>query len=116
MKHCFSLLSPRHMLRSCLIAWILFLSACGPSAPSETTETGTDNQAAVGQKETITIALIPKKKGLPYFPSCASGAEAAAQELGNVTLIYDGPTDGSPEKQASMIEQYALKGVDVIAV
>ena len=116
MKHCFSLLSPRHLLRGCLIAWILFLSACGPSAPSETTEAGADNQAAVAPKETITIALIPKKKGLPYFTSCASGAEAAAQELGNVTLIYDGPTDGSPEKQASMIEQYALKGVDVIAV
>ena len=116
MKHCFSLLSPRHLLRGCLIAWILFLSACGPSTPSETTETGADNQAVVAPKETITIALIPKKKGLPYFTSCASGAEAAAQELGNVTLIYDGPTDGSPEKQASMIEQYALKGVDVIAV
>jgi rhamnose transport system substrate-binding protein len=64
----------------------------------------------------ITICLIPKKKGLPYFTSCAEGAREAAIELGNVELIYDGPTDGSPEKQASMIEQYTLKGVDVIAV
>jgi len=64
----------------------------------------------------ITVALLPKKKGLAYFTSCALGAEAAAKELGNVRLIYDGPTDGSPEKAASMIEKWTLKGIDVIAV
>ncbi|HLO41062.1 MAG TPA: substrate-binding domain-containing protein [Phycisphaerales bacterium] len=62
-----------------------------------------------------TIALLPKKKGLPYFTTCAKGAEEAAKEL-DVELIYDGPTDGSPEKAASMIDRWALKGVDVIAV
>jgi rhamnose ABC transporter rhamnose-binding protein len=66
--------------------------------------------------KTLTICLMPKKKGLPYFSSCAEGAREAAKELGNVKLVYDGPTDGSPEKQASMIEKWALKGVDVIAV
>lgn len=64
----------------------------------------------------ITICLLPKKKGLPYFTSCADGARQAARELGNVELIYDGPTDGSPEKAAAMIERWTLKGVDVIAV
>ena len=64
----------------------------------------------------ITVALLPKKKGIAYFSACAKGAEEAAKELGDVTLIYDGPTDGSPEKAAAMIEKWALKGVDVIAV
>lgn len=64
----------------------------------------------------ITIALLPKKKGMPYFTSCAKGAQAAADELGDVELIYDGPTDGSPETAAAMIDQWILKGVDVIAV
>ena len=64
----------------------------------------------------ITVALLPKKKGVAYFTSCAAGAEQAAKELGNVTLIYDGPTDGSPEKAAALIEKWTLKGVDVIAV
>jgi ABC-type sugar transport system substrate-binding protein len=64
----------------------------------------------------ITIALLPKKKGLAYFSSCAAGAQEAAKELGNVELIYDGPSDGSPEKAAAMIEKWTLKGVDVIAV
>jgi len=64
----------------------------------------------------IRVAMLPKKKGVPYFTTCAKGAEDCAKELGNVKLIYDGPTDGSPEKAASMIEKWTLQGVDVIAV
>ncbi len=64
----------------------------------------------------ITVCLLPKKKGPPYFTTCAKGAEQAAKELGDVELIYDGPTDGSPEKAASMVDRWALQGVDVIAV
>jgi len=63
----------------------------------------------------LTICLLPKKKGVPYFTTCAKGAEEAAKELGD-TLIYDGPTDGSPEKAASMVDRWILQGVDVIAV
>lgn len=66
--------------------------------------------------ERITVCLLPKKKGVPYFTTCAKGAEEAARELGDVKLIYDGPTDGAPEKAASMIEKWTLQGVDVIAV
>jgi len=80
-----------------LLAW-----GCGPQ------------QAATKQK--VAVCLLPKKKGLPYFSSCADGARRAAEELGDVELIYDGPTDGSPEKAAAMIEQWTLQGVDVIAV
>lgn len=69
---------------------------------------------APGKK--VTICLLPKKKGVPYFTTCAKGAEEAAKELGNVELIYDGPTDGSPEKAASMVDRWALQKVDVIAV
>ncbi len=64
----------------------------------------------------ITVCLLPKKKGVPYFTTCAKGAEEAAKELGDVELIYDGPTDGAPEKAASMVDRWALQSVDVIAV
>lgn len=73
------------------------------------------SNAAPADKK-IKICLLPKKKGVPYFTTCAKGAEEAAKELGNAELIYDGPTDGSPEKAASMIDRWALQGVDVIAV
>jgi hypothetical protein len=55
--------------------------------------------------------MLPKKKGVPYFTSCSQGAEEAAKELGNVDLVYDGPTDGAPEKAAAMIEKCPDCGV-----
>lgn len=72
--------------------------------------------AGAEARKKITVCLLPKKKGVPYFTTCAKGAEEAAKELGNVELIYDGPTDGSPEKAASMVDRWALQGVGVIAV
>ncbi|RLT06359.1 MAG: secreted solute-binding lipoprotein [Planctomycetota bacterium] len=59
--------------------------------------------------------MLPKIKGISYFSSCFKGAEEAAKELG-IDLIYDGPTDGNPRKQAEMIEQWTIDGVDVICV
>lgn len=68
---------------------------------------------AAGKK--LKVGFLPKLKGIPYFTSCAAGAEEAAKELG-IDLVYDGPTEGSAEKQASMIEKWTLKKFDVIAV
>ncbi len=93
------------------------LSGCGGSSGTTSPTSSTSPTAsggATGQK--ITVAMLPKKKGLSYFTSCAKGAEEAAREAGDVALIYDGPTDGSPEKAASLIEQWTLKNVDVIAI
>ena len=75
----------------------------------------TDGGGAAG-KGTIKIALLPKVKGIAYFTSCAEGAKEAADELGNVELIYNGPTTASADKQAQMIDKWRLQGVDVIAV
>ena len=100
------------------IAFVLLLAVCSiVSACKEKTSKPVEPTAALkpaGQK--ITVCLLPKKKGLPYFSSCADGARQAAEELGNIELIYDGPTDGSPEKAASMIDRWTFKKVDVIAV
>lgn len=85
-----------------------------PPAPTAPQDAAAGPRTASGKK--ITVCLLPKKKGLSYFTSCAEGARKAAEELGNVELIYDGPTDGSAEKSAALIEQWTLKGVDVIAV
>ncbi|MBT5927871.1 MAG: substrate-binding domain-containing protein [Verrucomicrobia bacterium] len=103
----------KFFLPAILAGIAILFTACGPSSSDTSSTNGTTNTS---DAKKITICLIPKKKGLPYFTSCAAGAQAAANDLGNIELIYDGPTDGSPEKQASMIEQYTLKGVDVIAV
>lgn len=72
--------------------------------------------AAPATGKQITVAMLPKKKGVPYFTSCSEGAMEAAKELGNVELIYDGPTSGDPAEAAKLIDQWTAQGVDVIAV
>ena len=77
---------------------------------------GADSNDAGSNESQITICLLPKIKGISYFSSCYGGAREAAEELGDVNLIYDGPIDGDPKKQAEMIEQWMVDGVDVICV
>lgn len=90
------------------------LAGCEQKEPAPTGPSGTGATPAAAAKP-IRVALLPKKKGVPYFTSCAKGAQEAAKELG-IELVYDGPTDGSPEKAASMIERWTAQGFDVIAV
>ncbi len=63
----------------------------------------------------LTIAMMPKAKGDPYFISARSGAEEAAKELG-VDLIWDGPTSLDAARQNEMVESWITRQVDVIAV
>jgi len=65
--------------------------------------------------EKITVALMPKSKGDPYFVSCRQGAEEAAAELG-VELLWDGPTETDEAKQNEVAEAWITQGVDAIAV
>jgi rhamnose transport system substrate-binding protein len=76
-------------------------------------QTATSNAPANNKK--VTIAMMPKAKGDPYFISCKAGAEKAAQELG-AELLWDGPTDLDPAKQNEVVEAWITRGVDVIAV
>jgi rhamnose transport system permease protein len=63
----------------------------------------------------ITVAMMPKNKGNPYFVSCRQGAEEAAQALG-VKLLWDGPTETDPAKQNDVVESWITRGVQAIAV
>jgi rhamnose transport system permease protein len=63
----------------------------------------------------VTVAMMPKAKGDPYFVSCRTGAEEAAKELG-VDLIWDGPTSLDAARQNEVIEDWITRQVDVIAV
>ncbi|MBS1723127.1 MAG: substrate-binding domain-containing protein [Armatimonadetes bacterium] len=96
-----------------LLAAALLVVGCGPTSDGTKTASGTGAPTA-GKK--FKVYLLPKQKGVPYFTSCAEGAEDAAKELGDIELTYDGPTDGKPEAAAEMIEKWVLKGADVIAV
>ena len=71
--------------------------------------------APTSTKHKITVAMMPKAKGDPYFISCRKGAEEAAQELG-IELLWDGPTELDTAKQNEVVEGWITRGVDVIAV
>ena len=68
-----------------------------------------------GSAETITIGVMPKAKGDPYFISCRAGAEEAAKQL-HVDLIWDGPTGLDAAKQNEVIEGWITRHVDAISV
>jgi ABC-type sugar transport system substrate-binding protein len=68
-----------------------------------------------GGPRPLTVAMMPKNKGNPYFVSCHQGAQEAAAELG-VKLLWDGPTETDPAKQSEVVEAWITRGVDVLAV
>lgn len=99
-------------LRRWVIGWQLVLALfCGCSS-----QPGGNQGPARPEGAKVRIALLPKIKGISYFSSCYQGAQRAAAEMPNVELIYDGPIDGDPKKQAEMIEQWIVEKVDVICV
>jgi rhamnose transport system substrate-binding protein len=64
----------------------------------------------------IKIALLVKNLGNGFFDAAAKGANEAAKELGNVDVIYTGPTKATPEGQIDIINQLVAQGVNAIAV
>ena len=48
--------------------------------------------------------------------ACQKGAEEAAKELGNVDLIFDGPTENKVDAQIQLIEGYIAQQVNAIVV
>ncbi|MBS1714946.1 MAG: substrate-binding domain-containing protein [Armatimonadetes bacterium] len=104
------------MRRSFVLALFATLALAGCSGGGEGTARDGGGGGSMAGGKTVQVYLLPKQKGVPYFTSCSEGAEEAAKELGGVEVHYDGPTDGSPEKAAAMIQKWALKGADVIAV
>lgn len=66
--------------------------------------------------EDVRIALVVKALGIGFFEAAAKGAEEAAAELGNVEIIYTGPTDTTAEGQIEVINALIAQSVDAIAI
>jgi rhamnose transport system substrate-binding protein len=72
--------------------------------------------AAQAQDDKVRIALVVKALGIGFFEAAAEGAQEAAAELGNVEVIYTGPTDTTAEGQIEVINALIAQQVDAIAV
>lgn len=92
---------------------IVLGAGCGNHGQTASTSTtGVNTKSG----KMLNIFMLPKKKGLAYFTSCSEGAAEAAKDLGDVNFVYDGPSDGSPDEAASLLETWNLKGADAICV
>ena len=72
--------------------------------------------ANVAHAENKKIAMVVKSVGNPFFDAAHKGAEEAAKELGNVDIIYTGPTDTKPEGQIDLINSLIAQHVDAIEI
>lgn len=66
--------------------------------------------------ETKRIALVVKALGIGFFEAANKGAQEAAKELGDVEIIYTGPTDTTAEGQIEVINALIAQKVDAIAI
>ena len=65
---------------------------------------------------TVKIALLVKNLGNGFFDAANKGAQEAAKELGDVQVIYTGPTQATPEGQIDIVNSLIAQGVNAIAI
>ncbi len=90
----------------------LALAGCGSD---DDTSSDASSPAASGATGGLTLTMLPKNLGNPYFDASTSGAQKAAGELGN-TLTEVGPDTGTPDAQVQYINTAAQQGVDGLIV
>ena len=64
----------------------------------------------------VRIALVVKALGIGFFEAAKKGGEEAAKELGNVELIYTGPTTTTAEGQIDTVNALIAQRVNAIAL
>jgi rhamnose transport system substrate-binding protein len=72
--------------------------------------------SGVAHAENKKIALVVKALGIGFFDAANKGAQEAAKELGDVDIIYTGPTTTTAEGQIEVINSLIAQKVDAIAV
>jgi len=68
----------------------------------------TDAPDLAGQD--IVLIDVPKLVGIGYFAATTEGMQQAAEELGNVTVTTDAPTEANIDDQIAFIENFIASG------
>jgi rhamnose transport system substrate-binding protein len=64
----------------------------------------------------VKIAMVVKSLGNGFFDAAHEGGKEAAKELGNVDLIYTGPTNPTAEAQIEVINSLISQKVDALVI
>jgi rhamnose transport system substrate-binding protein len=70
----------------------------------------------VAAAEKVKIAMVVKSLGNGFFDAAHEGGNAAAKELGDVDLIYTGPTAPTAEAQIEVINSLISQKVDALVI
>lgn len=73
-------------------------------------------QAEPADDGTLQFAVVVKSLGNGFFEAVRDGAVEAAEELGNVEIIYQGPSQPTAEGQIEIIDSLIAQRVDGIAI
>ncbi|MDR1852473.1 MAG: rhamnose ABC transporter substrate-binding protein [Propionibacteriaceae bacterium] len=97
-----------------LVAGALLLAGCStPSTPTNSAA-GSESASSGGEGTALTITMLPKNLGNPYFDQSTAGAEAAAAEIG-ATVTQVGPTtEGVADSQVEFIQAATQQKVSAI--
>lgn len=71
---------------------------------------------AQAQDKPLTVVLIPKLVGIPWYNSVKAGIDQANKELPNVKVIWQGPQTDQVDKQIQLIDSLIATKPDVIGV
>jgi rhamnose transport system substrate-binding protein len=74
---------------------------------------GTGQAVAAGP---MRIAMVVKALGIGFFDAAHRGGEEAAKQIGNIDLIYTGPTTTTAEAQIDTINSLIAQHVNAIAI
>ena len=72
--------------------------------------------APAGAADKVRIAMVVKSLGNGFFDAAHEGGNAAAKELGDVELIYTGPTAPTAEAQIEVINSLISQKVDALVI
>jgi rhamnose transport system substrate-binding protein len=62
------------------------------------------------------IAVVAKDIGNGFFVAAGKGAEEAAKEIGDTSIIFTGPTEPTAEGQIEVINALIAQKVDAIVI
>ena len=100
------------------LAIALTTAACGQgsggSAEPEPAASGSESGESAA--ESYTVAFVPKLQGVPYFEAMNTGGQKAAEELGNVEWLYQGPTSADAAAQADIVNSYIQQKVSALFI
>jgi ribose transport system substrate-binding protein len=90
---------------------------CNNTPPANPNANATAANTGDPAKKKLRIGVIPKGTSHEFWKSVHAGAAQAAQELGNVEVLWDGPaTEGDINKQIAIVRSMIVNKADAICL